>query len=188
MKAKKFTKETILEIGLDKNYLETKSVNFTCSKLKNDAMSSVCKKIKPDLKFIGFLATDKPKRYEKILSGGYLQKKVDENICMPLAMLNKSEVFEILELFKISYVRKIYFDKENKLYKGDGACWFCSARCFSSKTNGRWLLLKKNFPTLWRKLKKYGLKQELLKLYNETNKREIKDAINFYFGDKNQSG
>lgn len=170
------------EIGYKKEEFDTLGINGACSELKKVIMDRELEKIKPDLTFMGFLASDKPKRYNRVLEGGYLQLGNGENLCLPLAMLKKDEVFEILDKLNFPYVKEIYFNKKDgHLHKGDGVCWMCSAKCFNNPNLGNWELLKKNYPELWTKLLKYGLKEKIEDLYKRTEDEVFKQALSNYF-------
>lgn len=169
------------EIGYEQKEFDKIGINNACSNLKKVIMDKELEKIKPDLTFMGFLASDKQKRYNRALNRGYLQLGNSENLCIPLAMLKKEEVFEILDRMKFPYVKNTYFNKKDKhLHKGDGVCWMCSAKCFDNYNLGNWQLLKDNYPELWEKIKKYGLKEKIERLYNKTGDEKFKEALNKY--------
>jgi len=170
------------EIGFIKKDFGKIGLNSVCSELKKVIMDSELKKIKPDLTFMGFLASDKPKRYNRVLKRGYLQLGNGENLCLPLAMLKKGEVFQILDKLNFPYVKNTYFNnKDGHLHKGDGVCWMCSAKCFNNSKIGNWELLKENYPELWERLKKYGLKEKIEDLYNKTKDERFNEALKNYF-------
>jgi len=172
----------IEEIGYDKKDFAKIGLNCACSKLKDEILQEQYLKLKPDLTIMGFLASDKPKRYKRILERGYLQLGNPENLFLPLAMLKKEEVFKILNKLRFPYVKDIYFHKDTgKLCKGDGVCYMCSAKCFSNPELGNWSLIKKNYPELWEKMIKYGLKEKVLDLYKKTKDKRFKKALEIYF-------
>ncbi len=172
----------IEEIGYDKKDFAKIGLNCACSKLKDEILQEQYLKLKPDLTIMGFLASDKPKRYKRILERGYLQLGNPENLFLPLAMLKKEEVFKILNKLRFPYVKDIYFHKDTgKLCKGDGVCYMCSAKCFSNPELGNWCLIKKNYPELWEKMIKYGLKEKVLDLYKKTKDKRFKKALEIYF-------
>ena len=152
----------IEEIGYNKKDFGKLNINCACSELKDKILQREYKKLKPDLTIMGFLASDKPKRYKRVLEKGYLQPSNTENLFLPIAMLKKEEVFRILDKLNFPYVKKIYYNcKKNYIHKGDGTCWMCSAKCFDQPKIGNWQLLKDNYPKLWHKLKRYGLKEKI---------------------------
>ncbi|MAG07467.1 hypothetical protein CMI46_01475 [Candidatus Pacearchaeota archaeon] len=170
------------EMGYDNKEFETIGINNACSKLKKVIMDRGLGEIKPDLTFMGFLASDKPKRYNRALNLGYLQLGNGENLCIPLAMLKKDEVFAILDKINFPYVKDTYFNKKDgHLHKGDGVCWMCSAKCFNNCDLGNWQLLKDNYPELWERIKEYGLKEKIEDLYEKTGDEKFKEALGKYF-------
>jgi 3'-phosphoadenosine 5'-phosphosulfate sulfotransferase (PAPS reductase)/FAD synthetase len=172
----------IEEIGYDKKEFKKMGLNGACSKLKDVILQEQYIKLKPDLTIMGFLASDKPKRYKRVLERGYLQLGNPENLFLPIAMLKKKEVFKVLDKLKFPYVKNIYFHKDTgKLCKGDGVCYMCSAKCFSNPEFGNWDLLKKNYPKLWEKMLNYGLKEKITDLHKKTKDKKIKDALDRYF-------
>ena len=176
------------EIGYENREFSKLEINNSCSGLKKVIMDRELKLIQPDLTFMGFLASDKPKRYNRALERGYLQLGHSENLCIPLAMLKKKEVFEIMDKLNVQYVKDIYFNKKDgHLHKGDGVCWMCSAKCFGNPELGNWQLLKDNYPQLWEDIKKYGLKEKIEDLYLKTNDSRFKEAIEYYFEDNSPS-
>ena len=118
----------------------------------------------------------------RVLERGYLQLGNPENLFLPIAMLKKEEVFEALDKLNFPYVKDIYFHKDTKnLCKGDGVCYMCSAKCFNNPKLGNWDLTKKNYPELWEKMLKYGLKEKIEELYKKTKDKKFKEALKYYF-------
>jgi|TARA_B100001971_G_scaffold113979_1_gene104958 3'-phosphoadenosine 5'-phosphosulfate sulfotransferase (PAPS reductase)/FAD synthetase len=171
----------IEEMGYDSSKFNDLNINNMCSKLKKDVTDKTLEEIKPDLTIMGFLASDKQKRYDRALKG-YLQKGKEENLCIPIAMLKKEEVFKLLDKFEFPYVKEVYFNKNtNQLCKGDGVCWMCSAKCFSDPVLGNWNLIKTNYPNLWERLLKYGLKEKIQELFEKTKDKRFEKALKEYF-------
>jgi 3'-phosphoadenosine 5'-phosphosulfate sulfotransferase (PAPS reductase)/FAD synthetase len=172
----------IEEIGYEKKDFSKLNLNCACSELKDSILKEQYLKLKPDLTIMGFLASDKPKRYKRVLERGYLQLGNPENLFLPIAMLKKEEVFKILDKLNFPYVKDIYFHQDTgNLCKGDGVCYMCSAKCFNNPEIGNWNLIKKNYPKLWGKMLKYGLKEKIEELYIKTKNKAFKDALEFYF-------
>ncbi len=172
----------IEEMGYEKKDFSKLNLNYACSKLKDAILQEQYSKLKPDLTIMGFLASDKPKRYKRVLEKGYLQLGNPENLFLPIAMLKKEEVFKVLDKLNFPYVKDIYFHKDTEnLCKGDGVCYMCSAKCFSNPQLGNWDLIKKNYPELWRKILKYGLKEKIEELYKNTKDKKFKEALEYYF-------
>ncbi len=142
----------IAEIGYKKKDFFELKLNCACSELKDIILQEQYLKLKPDLTIMGFLASDKPKRYKRVLERGYLQLGNSENLFLPIAMLKKEEVFKVLDKLNFPYVKDIYFHKDtDNLCKGDGVCYMCSAKCFSNPKLGNWDLIKKIIPNYGRK-------------------------------------
>ncbi len=170
------------EIGYKKENFQEINLNCVCSELKDEILKREYERLKPGLTIMGFLASDKPKRYRRVLERGYLQLGNPENLFLPIAMLKKEEVFEILDRLNFPYIKDIYYNKkDNHLHKGDGVCWMCSAKCFNNYELGNWQLLKDNYPELWEKLKEYGLKEKIKDLYKKTKDEKFKKALDYYF-------
>jgi len=174
------------EIGYEKKNFAKIGLNSACSELKDVILKREYEKLKPDLTIMGFLASDKPKRYKRVLERGYLHLGNPENLFLPIAMLKKEEVFQILDELKFPYIKDVYFNKkDNHLHKGDGVCWMCSAKCFNNPNLGNWQLLKDNYPELWKRLLDYGLEEKIEDLYKKTGDKKFKEALKTYFEDGN---
>ncbi len=172
----------IEEIGYEKKDFQKLNLNCACSELKDTILQDQYVKLKPDLTIMGFLASDKPKRYKRVLERGYLQLGNPENLFLPIAMLKKEEVFKVLDKLNFPYVKDIYFHKDTEdLCKGDGVCYTCSAKCFSSPELGNWNLIKKNYPKLWDKMLNYRIKEKIEELYKKTKDQKFKKALEYYF-------
>lgn len=174
-------------IGYSKKDIKKLGLSSECSNIKEKIMIREEKKLKPDLVFMGFLATESKKRLDRAKDWSYLKLSYPENVCIPLAMLKEEEVFKLMDRLKIKYIRDVYFKKNNNRYcRGDGTCWMCSADCFDKKIGGNWEIVKTNYPKLWKKIvDEYKLPEKLKRMYDKTKDSRIKDTYDRYFPDKN---
>jgi len=170
------------EMGYEKKDFPELNLNCACSELKDDILQNQYATLKPDLTIMGFLALDKPKRYNRVLERGYLQLGNPENLFLPIAMLKKEEVFWALDELDFPYIRDIYFHKDTgNLCKGDGVCYMCSAKCFTNPKLGNWDLIRKNYPILWENMLEYGLEEKIKDLYKKTGDKRFEESLEYYF-------
>lgn len=155
---------------VSKNEYAKYNITTKCRMLKHKCWNNFYKTYPFDYFFVGILADESPQRKSLFLQYGFLSKKDKGFLVKPIALIRKSEIFELCNkyniLYPVDYYRDFYEGTKIEYNHCDLGCYMCGIR-FQKYGFGRLGRLARNNSEKYNEILNAGLLTTLEKIVSD---------------------